>query len=1055
MEEDQVKEALRNIARTDPGLFNNLKERAEAGSPASKAEILSFSSQRRMPSQPVEDEGSFLGSLLDRVFVQDDIVQALYESDPEFYRGKQIDPEGDFISNLLPVTGGIASSIGSGLTGAATGFAVGGPPGAIAGLALGSQVPAAVGTGVGVSKGYLPEKAISLSTLGDIISNYVGDITGGYIGSDPDAYSGPKTFQELPGVPQAYGTAMDWSVDEPMLAGLGVGARLAAKGGKKAIDAALDLTKPRQPMRDALSPTKGNISEASDDLKTITKIQDSEFLDEMKKMSSAQPTSLGMTMGEKGTLRGFVHQQLNDVVRMAEAIDGKTNGFLRRMIVDPALDGIGYGSNKIGGYWQYEKDLVKKNQDLDGLLKANDMGRYTSLKGEGPTKFLKTARDAVFKKAPLYEAKSEMIVRALEAGDIDSLLKPRSLGIKYKGKEQFFGGKKVKALAEHIRKSFNDDLEAVNAIRRQLGREPLEGIGNYWPHMFKMRRLEDTFGSMVEMPKQLWDVVKKEEADVYEAAKLWRDVSPERMGSNFAHVPNLLKRTSKRTDYSRNIIDVVPKYDRAINKLIYNAIPAATIRGRIDALLKAGKITDSQHMFFNDWVEEGLLGRSTALDKALYSIPHVDKIKWLGERFSRNILLGSSTYFLNNLSSLAQVAAAVPVRDLGRAVVDASPDLAARLFKRSEKSAKILFESAAFSGDKVGMDFAAAYSKVMQNRAFTGYEEIGRDIIGKGKTYNLFSHIVDAADQFNIAVTFNSGYKAAIKRGLGHEQAVKFGDDLAFKTQAVYSSVLKPKALRSKFVSAVAPFQTWTNNLNSFVRNDLIGGRLGSLKDVKAAQREFDLLPNAERIGAIAKLAGATLAINTLYESMGLNAPYDTKSFIPFKDQFLSLAEPLTGTTYGKKDTLFIAKPLNDIRKGLGYFLFPGEDALEGIDQLNDPALRQAIKSALNLALPFGGTQVGRTAEGLADIAMNGWTPVKDSKYIYEESEDFEGIDNLIALLLGPGRTGAALETKYPEAGYYEPELGSLKGIDSLLSSMMVPPRWERQPERIEEWREE
>ena len=224
---------------------------------------------------------------------------------------------------------------------------------------------------------------------------------------------------------------------------------------------------------------------------------------------------------------------------------------------------------------------------------------------------------------------------------------------------------------------------------------------------------------------------------------------------------------------------------------------------------------------------------------------------------------------------------------------------------------------------------------------------------------------------------------------------------------------------------------------------------------MKAGQQEFDLLPNAQRIGAIAKLAGATLAINTLYESMGLNAPYDTKSFIPFKDQILSGVEPLAGTSYGKKDTLFIIKPIADVGKALGYFLFPSEDDLEGLDQLNDPMLRQAIKSALNLALPFGGTQIGRTAEGLADIAMNGWTPVKDPKYVYEESEDIEGVDNLMALLLGPSRTGAALETKYPDAGYYEPELGSLKGIDSLLSSLMVAPRWGRQPERIEEWREE
>ena len=781
----------------------------------------------------------------------------------------------------------------------------------------------------------------------------------------------------------------------------------------------------------------------------------------------------------RGRFKGAIHRGLDNILNITQKIEGVGGDeFLRKSLVNTGLDGVLVAGKRIGGQLSYEASVA---ESLKGLAeRASDVGlfRYLEIKDK-PT--IKGAKDIVFKRSARSEAMSRRLVDAIQSVDLEDLGRVSDKGrvklrqdlaevlkeaplinakgeiFRHKGKEVMFGGEKAVDLATYMVEEWRGALVDINKVRVFTGKTPINFLPRYFPHMHKLNVLEDYFDSLIEVPDSVVKTFNK-------------DLAKGKVMSDYPWFGPLMHRATNREDYSRNIIEVFEKYTRGAKKIIHNAIPAKVVRDRVEYLAKAGKLTDVQATIYNKWIDEGLLGKTGAWDKWIQEAPlgiptAAYLVKRLGDRFARNILVGSTSFMLNNIASLAQVVASAGVRSTVKATYLASPDLFMKVFAKDQAGAEALLKGTAFTGNRMGMDFALSHSKVMQQRMYTGYEEIGREALGRGKIYNALSGLIDTADQFNVAVTFNSNYMTAIKRGVPHEQAVKFADEMAYKNQAIYSAAYKPELLRSRYLGAFAPFQTWTNNLNSFVRNDIIGGRMGGQGSpgLRRAAGEvdkefFDQLSPTDRLGVSIKFIGAAMAINGIMVSMGLPPSYDMGSIIPFEKQAEGAAETVFGTGYGRTDTLFIGKPIREIFFGLGELAYGDAEGLE--ENINDPETRELIRAVLNLALPFGGTQVGRTAEGLADM-YQGFTPVPSSAGGYSEAR-FGSADNrsilpfeedyMQAPLLGPKRMTSYLEERYPDTGYYEPtDDNPVRSLLSVLEGLVVPQRMERQFERIED----
>lgn len=837
---------------------------------------------------------------------------------------------------------------------------------------------------------------------------------------------------------------------------------------------------------------KGGIPQLAGELGETLKVDNLDFMEGANKFTAIDEGILGTTGAGAGNPKkwggrifsagGSLHRQLDNMLNIIQKIEGVGGDeFLRTNLFDVGVDGILVEGKRIGGQLSYEAHTAETLRTFSELAAKIDAFRYMELK-KSPT--IKGAKDIVFRKSARSEAISNKIVDAIQSVDLEDFGKVSDDGgvklrqdlaealkvaplrnakgeiFKHKGKEVMFGGEDAVNLAAFMAEEFREQIVNINKIRVSMGHNTINMLPRYFPHMHKLNVLEDYFDGLVNLPDDLVD-------------KFNKSLSSGVSHSDYSWFGSLMHRATKKEDYSRNIIEVFENYTRGANKIIHNTIPAKVVRDRVEYLAKANKLTGKQAIIFNKWIDEGLLGKSNSFDQWIQKAPTpilntALHVKALGDRFSRNILVGSASFMINNLTSLAQVVATAGVRRTAEAVVTAAPDLLLATFGKTKVGAEQVLKGMAFTGNRMGMDFAMTHSKVMQQRLYTGYEEIGREALGRGKIYGGLSHLIDTADQWNVAVSFNANYMTAIKRGIPHEQAVKFADDMAYKTQAIYSAAYKPELLRSRYLGAVAPFQTWVNNLNSFVRNEIIGGRMGGpgAEGLRRAGGEvdkefFDQLNLTDKLGVSIKFAGSAMAINGFMVSMGLQPSYDMSSILPLEKQVEGLWGTFTGSGYGRTDDLFITKPIREIFYGIGELAWGDAEGLE--ETINDPEIRELIRAALNLALPYGGTQVGRVAETLGNM-YQGFIPVPSSSGGYEEVE-FGTADNKSifpqeyveedypqSFMLGPRRATSYLDERYPDTGWYEPKNpSSPENAFSILEGLMVPQRIERQKERVEE----
>jgi len=137
---------------------------------------------------------------------------------------------------------------------------------------------------------------------------------------------------------------------------------------------------------------------------------------------------------------------------------------------------------------------------------------------------------------------------------------------------------------------------------------------------------------------------------------------------------------------------------------------------------------------------------------------------------------------------------------------------------------------------------------------------------------------------------------------------------------------------------------------------------------------------------------GAVFVANTVGQALNGRAPWEASSFIPF---------------YGNFITPVLTDDPTETARGLPSFIGVGRDVRRGIENvIKDGNFTKLRQVTIRFGLPFGGTQVSRTVDGIISISKQG---VEDSsgRLLFPIIEPKE---QMRALLLGPFKTQAGQE---------------------------------------------
>lgn len=272
------------------------------------------------------------------------------------------------------------------------------------------------------------------------------------------------------------------------------------------------------------------------------------------------------------------------------------------------------------------------------------------------------------------------------------------------------------------------------------------------------------------------------------------------------------------------------RYMQAALPVIHYTDPILNLRGHVEFL------PPKASAYFND-LANTLAGKKSALDRPMPE-PVLKFANLLRRLTSKGMILGNfSTAFLQPSSIASTISRAGLINTL-KAIPETFSD--------------------------IGIETAEKYSKVLRGRTFN--PEINPNTLNKFE--NVLAYGISTLDRIMVRNAFLAGLKKATQDlKLPLKEAVNYADDLAQKTQASNRKIFQPPLLQSEVGGTLGQLQTFTTNLYNQIRRDipLIKKEKGALEAVRAA----------------IYLGASMVAINKLYEEVGLPQPYDLVSFIP------------------------------------------------------------------------------------------------------------------------------------------------------------------------------
>ena len=380
--------------------------------------------------------------------------------------------------------------------------------------------------------------------------------------------------------------------------------------------------------------------------------------------------------------------------------------------------------------------------------------------------------------------------------------------------------------------------------------------------------------------------------------------------------------------YKEDAVGAFEVYYRPAISNIHKTQPLTTARAYVKHL------PPNASRYFTDWLGEGIANKSSTIDR---SMPEsFNKIlNTVSIRIGKNLILGNFQVLATQLSSLPQTFAEAGIRNAVKGI------------------------ASTFTPE--GWRLAEKYSEILRLREYEGIEDVNPSRFHALEKLSAWH--IEAADRMMVRMSFNSGLKKALSEGKDFTEAVQLADDFAQKTQAAYGRMFKSPIMRSRTVSGtIGQFQVYTNNLMNYVVYDLLSKR--------------GTPTNWQRAGKLATLLGGALAVNQVYDQLGLPAPWSPSTFVPFYNAFMKLVlseqdrdvQEALGSS-GKFGSPAVLQTVKDV--GVGAYRVGG-GLIHGNEKQVDKGFELLLRNVPVLALPYGGRQVAKSLEGIKAINEGG-----------------------------------------------------------------------------------
>lgn len=484
---------------------------------------------------------------------------------------------------------------------------------------------------------------------------------------------------------------------------------------------------------------------------------------------------------------------------------------------------------------------------------------------------------------------------------------------------------RIERAAEEFRVIYDELLEKINASRVKAGQPLVPRRTDYFTHAEDLGVLTSIFGDVSKIPGAM-----------LRAAPYTK---PNSAFFKFA-LPRLLSKSNA------GAVEGFERYLQAALPTIHYTDPILNLRAHVPFL------PPQASKYFDQWASE-LAGKKAALDR-----PFPDEMLKIADKFrtltSKGSILGNlSTVFLQPSSLASTISRAGAFNTL--------------------KSIPQTFSNK-------GIALAEEFSKTLRARQYD--PDINPATLKKFE--RVLGWGIQTFDRMMVRNAFLAGLKAATKQGMNFEEAVKFADDIARKTQASNRKILQPPLMRSKVGGVMGQLQTFTINLYNQIRRDLplIRKESGTLEALKAAMT----------------LGISAIVINQLYEEVGLPQPYNITTFLP-----------LSGSARFGEPTPALAGAWGALQTIVGIGSGQAEITQEGLKDL---------KRFLTTTVP-GGRQAVKTLQGVVAI-MEGGSRTPDGKLRFP----IQGFpEELRALLFGPYQTKAGQKFIENQGKKKEPSL--------------------------------
>lgn len=499
---------------------------------------------------------------------------------------------------------------------------------------------------------------------------------------------------------------------------------------------------------------------------------------------------------------------------------------------------------------------------------------------------------------------------------------------------------RITEVAGKLRSNYDDLLNRINAEREAIGKDPINKRQDYITHYQELNVINDVlqmFGlNFTEVPNSMLAIsmYTKPNSPYFKFAK--------------HRLTELTARDAKVAygKYLEPALKVI-HFSRAMKNardiLEYRvAIPSEYEGGKIDKVSLVAMEYPNAYKYWTEYLN-AVSGKRDIQDK-LY--PRVAEVMGFSNRlFSAGSIGGNLSTVFTQMASIRNTAADTGVFALKGQMMINTP-----------KGYKFFVENS-----RIGMgrqyEPAIKEAKYMPKTAAKVFDKVNE----------VISIPVSTLDREMVGGAFLSGYYKGKALGLDEADAIRYGDDVAERTQASANIVDRSPINRGKIKTSLGQFQTFVYNEWSQIKNDIVGKMIAGEKSPQGYGEGLAGIMEGRATGAkrIAGFVLATAAMSAAYDALGLPNPYKQEGakppFLNDNETANALFEYVINSVPGVSSVRFGGSP---IVQGV----YNTTIALTGNDRDKPKAISNL--KALGFRLVPAGGQVSKTW-GAVDVLLN------------------------------------------------------------------------------------